>query len=353
MIQILRLDPTNASCILSFLSGRVIRISRNEDPENSNVHFFTSHFFSTLDDEGPEAVSSWTEKKGIDIFAKKFVFIPINQSLHWSLCVVVNPGFILNEFNEDGDDNDDFPCILFLDSLKAHKKTRIASRIRNWLNHQFTRLNKFSDVIRNDAELKKPFTKDTMEVFDPRSKSVTCTTTITVPSSLSCGPCLTCILLSLSQLSVPYQDNSWDCGVFVCRYAYALYVKRKERITYRDLGESRPYLHGVITDSVEFNFNMADIRRLREEMKTLIRRLSVSYVAMKKREEKARKERKMKKIKIAAESVAAHNFQGQREKGDKTGDVEESVGEKEKVEKSEKREVVERFGNVSAGSFLV
>jgi len=79
----------------------------------------------------------------------------------------------------------------------------------------------------------------------------------------------------------------------------------------------------------------------------------VSYVAMKKREEKARKERKMKKIKIAAESVAAHNFQGQREKRDKTGDVEESVGEKEKVEKSEKGEVVERFENVSAGSFLV
>jgi Ulp1 family protease len=33
---------------------------------------------------------------------KKYIFIPINQRLHWSLCVVVNPGAILNEVEEYG-----------------------------------------------------------------------------------------------------------------------------------------------------------------------------------------------------------------------------------------------------------
>jgi hypothetical protein len=27
-------------------------------------------------------------------------------------------------------------------------------------------------------------------------------------------------------LSVPYQNNCWDCGVFVCRYAYSVYALR-------------------------------------------------------------------------------------------------------------------------------
>ena len=56
---------------------------------------------TTLKDEGPEAVSSWTAKKNINIFKKKFVFIPVNADLHWSLCVVVNAGLIANWYNEN------------------------------------------------------------------------------------------------------------------------------------------------------------------------------------------------------------------------------------------------------------
>jgi Ulp1 family protease len=50
--------------------------------------------FSTLDKKGTKEVASWTrnEKKIIDIFEKKFIFVPVNGKKHWSLCVVVNPG---------------------------------------------------------------------------------------------------------------------------------------------------------------------------------------------------------------------------------------------------------------------
>ena len=78
------------------------RISRGESNNpDSDVHFFTSHFMTTLKDEGPEAVSSWTAKKNINIFKKKFVFIPVNADLHWSLCVVVNAGLIANSFDTE------------------------------------------------------------------------------------------------------------------------------------------------------------------------------------------------------------------------------------------------------------
>ena len=64
---------------------------------------------STLASDGAEAVSSWTAKKRIDIFEKKLIFVPVNSDLHWSLCVVVNPGFIGNNFDEEiyADSTDD------------------------------------------------------------------------------------------------------------------------------------------------------------------------------------------------------------------------------------------------------
>lgn len=56
---------------------------------------------STLASDGPEAVSSWTVKKKIDIFDKKLIFVPVNSDLHWSLCVVVNPGSIANNIDAE------------------------------------------------------------------------------------------------------------------------------------------------------------------------------------------------------------------------------------------------------------
>ena len=58
---------------------------------------------TTLKEKGPEAIASWTEKKNINVFEKKLVFIPVNADLHWSLCVVVNPGLIANNLDSDVD----------------------------------------------------------------------------------------------------------------------------------------------------------------------------------------------------------------------------------------------------------
>jgi len=148
------------------------RISRNDDI--TDVHFFSSHFYSTLQDEGPSAVTKWTENKGIDVFKKRCIFVPINKSLHWSLCAVINPGEIMKhrenmkhsyqdegtfKFNED----DPFPFILFFDSLKAHQKEQVARNIRSWLNSEWKRLAKSQSHL-------KPFDKKAMVVFSPRSE---------------------------------------------------------------------------------------------------------------------------------------------------------------------------------------
>ena len=73
------------------------------------MHFFTSHFLTTIQEEGPESVKSWTQnkKRTIPVFEKKFLFVPVNGDLHWSLCVIVNPGKILQTYYKDADDMTD------------------------------------------------------------------------------------------------------------------------------------------------------------------------------------------------------------------------------------------------------
>lgn len=166
--------------ILSFyrILTRKFRITRKESvsPE-SKIHIFTTQFFTALEDNGVEAVTKWTANKNIDIFDKKFIFIPINKHIHWSLCVVVNPGQILNgekivnkdDFNENGNTTVEAPLLLFMDSLRVHNKIRVQKHIYDWLNSEAERLGKFKD-----SELKKPklglFNRSTMPLFDPPGK---------------------------------------------------------------------------------------------------------------------------------------------------------------------------------------
>ena len=89
----------------------LVRIRGVSKIRDSDVHFFTSHFMTTLKDDGTQAVSSWTANKNINVFEKRLVFIPVNENLHWSLCVVVNPGLIAssrariaNKHDEDSQD---------------------------------------------------------------------------------------------------------------------------------------------------------------------------------------------------------------------------------------------------------
>jgi sentrin-specific protease 7 len=142
---------------------------RKEDKQNSPVHIFSSHFYTTLSEEGHDAVQSWTAKKNVDVFSKNFLFIPVNKSLHWSLCVVVNPGDILRSSvslvkSEKNDFDNPSPgsCILFLDSLQAHKKNDVAENVRKWLNAEWKRT--------REDEKPYPFDRVTMKLYTPKSK---------------------------------------------------------------------------------------------------------------------------------------------------------------------------------------
>jgi Ulp1 protease family, C-terminal catalytic domain len=133
--------------------------------DNSMMHIFSTHFYTSLVDKGVDGVTNWTAKKNINIFEKKLLFIPINKTLHWSMVVVVNPLHIVTmEKPEAAQDDALASFILFLDSLKAHQINSIAKKIRVWLNSEWKRLKKNLEFKRDD-----PFTLKTLAVHNPRS----------------------------------------------------------------------------------------------------------------------------------------------------------------------------------------
>ena len=64
---------------------------------------------TALKHDGVDAVTSWTEKKKINVFEKKLIFVPIHADLHWSLCVIVNPGLIANMYDAEILDGEEHP----------------------------------------------------------------------------------------------------------------------------------------------------------------------------------------------------------------------------------------------------
>ncbi|GMH97546.1 hypothetical protein TrST_g6724 [Triparma strigata] len=191
-------------------------------PDNlhrSTYHVFTSHFYTTLNNSKYEGVKSWV--KDIKSFLNmKYVFVPICKDMHWSLCVIVNPGAYFNEKgvdeekvkraekilcgggggdldeavendeNEEEEEKAPGSCILFFDSLKFHASKGIHNNIRMWMG------NMMQDQLPNTEESDELLKK----IFKKNSK----------------------IFPILEPGGIPYQTNGCDCGVFTSLYFNAV-----------------------------------------------------------------------------------------------------------------------------------
>ncbi|XP_052155281.1 probable ubiquitin-like-specific protease 2B [Oryza glaberrima] len=161
--------------------------TRIEPAEKHRYHFFNSFFFRKLADldkdqgrapEGRAAflrVRKWTRK--INIFAKEFLFIPVNFNLHWSLIVICYPGEV--ETFKDGDTNISakIPCILHMDSLKG-SHSGLKDIIQSYLWEEW-------------KERHPESASDCSDKF---------------------------LNLRFISLELPQQDNSFDCGLFLLHY---------------------------------------------------------------------------------------------------------------------------------------
>lgn len=217
---------------------------------------FSSFFYSKYLKSKGQGMDRWT--RGVDIFDKEFLVIPINKDLHWSLIIVVGPGAppdgegskvgekrkgdgtgpprkrIKIKTREpqkksiavgkplDSTGSQAAQCsskILHFDSLRrTHRSKPIYKDIRNYLNEEWSRVR-----VRKKGE-------------EPRKFKVSW-----IPGIL---------------VGVPQQKNSYDCGMFLLHF-----VETFLQNPYNDVG---------ISNGRDHLFTQEDISRKRNEIRAAI-----------------------------------------------------------------------------------
>ena len=179
-----------------------------------------------------------------------------------------------------------------------HSKNMYAKHTRKWLNFEWKRLGK--GKVGGNIE---PFYPNSMPSLSPKSKAFYLFAVILFT-------CLISSDLYLPFILVPYQANDCDGGVFVCRYAYNLFLMRHLKFTWEDITEKPPF-KTLITKGSAFRFGMSDVARMRDEMERLIKSLSKIYLAMKEQE---KADKKKSKRPVKTEEDKKSSLPGENEK---------------------------------------
>ncbi|KAH9300691.1 hypothetical protein KI387_012274, partial [Taxus chinensis] len=124
------LDPFSylSSPIMNFYIRYLRRPESLKPTQRNSYHFFNTYFYSKLDEalcdqrlqDGGSLVKLRRWLKGVNIFEKAYVFLPIYYSLHWSLAIICFPA------KED----ESAPFVLHLDSLGLHTSCVIFQNIQ-------------------------------------------------------------------------------------------------------------------------------------------------------------------------------------------------------------------------------
>jgi Ulp1 family protease len=101
----------------NFINDNVVNFWK-ELPNESLVHIFSTHFHTELASGG--SVAHGTTNRGINLFQKKLIIIPINKQKHWSLFALMNHHYI--DFGGIKLHSNHFQVLvlIMLDSLKLH-----------------------------------------------------------------------------------------------------------------------------------------------------------------------------------------------------------------------------------------
>lgn len=190
---------------------------------------------------------------------KKYIFIPINDALHWSLAIICHPGKVLlkggydtfdnnkdslkdslnnndnnheNKINnyedknqniieidsnsddtdtdieEEPDKNDVWAGILFLDSLKVHESIPIAKMLRFYLNYEYHRRSKYEKKLKNKLKNKK-------RKHDNNNNS---NNNNNAEGDDEPAAIFTNSTFKMRGINAPLQTNGCDCGVYLLQY---------------------------------------------------------------------------------------------------------------------------------------
>ncbi|NXK92103.1 SENP2 protease, partial [Formicarius rufipectus] len=160
---------------LNWLNDEVINfymsllVERSKKEGYPAVHAFSTFFYPKLCSGGYQAVRRWT--RGVDLFKKDLILVPIHLSVHWALLVIDVRKKTIKYFDSMGLKGKDI-CATLLKYLQEESKEK-----RNL------------ELIASEWTLR-----------------------------------------SMSPWEIPQQSNGSDCGVFACKYAD--YISRDKPITF-------------------------------------------------------------------------------------------------------------------------
>ncbi|XP_066373016.1 ubiquitin-like-specific protease 1D isoform X3 [Miscanthus floridulus] len=161
-------------------------------------HIFNTYFFSKL-----EAIKTKEDKttyflklrrwwKGVDIFRKAYILMPVHAETHWSLIIICMPA----KEDQIG------PIILHLDSLKFHSSRWIFNVVNRFLKEEWSYLNE--NISSEECPLRETVWKNLPRKVEKR------------------------------RIEVPQQENDYDCGLFVLYYMQRFIQEAPERFQKKD-----------------------------------------------------------------------------------------------------------------------
>ncbi|KAF8779286.1 hypothetical protein HU200_002967 [Digitaria exilis] len=180
---------------IMYLQGPMSLIVR----PRGEYHIFNTYFFSKL-----EAMTSKEDKtnyflklrrwwKGVDLFEKAYILLPVHAETHWSLVIVCMPT----------KDDQTGPIILHLDSLKFHNSRLIFSVVCRFLKEEWNYLNE------NGSSAECPLHETVWK---------------NLPRKIEKKP-----------VEVPQQENDYDCGLFVLYYMQRFIHEAPKRLQKKDI----------------------------------------------------------------------------------------------------------------------
>ncbi|CAN6216934.1 unnamed protein product [Urochloa humidicola] len=162
-------------------------------------HIFNTYFFSKLEDmTSKEDKTTYFLKlrrwwKGVNIFEKAYILLPVHAETHWSLVIICMP----TKEDQTG------PVILHLDSLKFHSSRLIFSVVSRFLKEEWKYLN--GNVSSAECPLRETVWKNFPRKIEKKT------------------------------IEVPQQENDYDCGLFVLYYMQRFIQEAPERLQKKDL----------------------------------------------------------------------------------------------------------------------
>jgi hypothetical protein len=178
--------------LIEFYSQWLLANYGESDEElNDETYIVNPFFYAFIQNDQFERVRKWTSK--VDLFKKEYVFIPINENLHWYLALILNlPNYdpLKGQPNPKDPKKED-PVIVIFDSLfLKHRKT--FEQLEQFLLEEYK--------YRNPEKFEKTKAKETEEEGD--NDDVFYLPKLTIHT----------------YAKVPGQDNFSDCGVYLLYY---------------------------------------------------------------------------------------------------------------------------------------